>query len=483
MLRIRRDEGATTAEYVAVLLLVALLVAALLASGLTPAVAEGLRRALCQLFTGGQCPGVSATPSPEELNRMGLPCLTRRDVADMGFSVLVKGVQWDRGAGYTVEQLGTGTFRVTLFAHDALGAGMISGDGPGSLGKKKTGDWGWIRGRYGAGSVTAGGRASMSYDFKTREEAEAFAQGQRGGYKLWLHTAAGAQGHVITQGWEWLKRKVTGDEGPEPSFTSVQLNLRAQGRIGYNGGWLGARGGATGVQSGVLTRIHLNGWTVFTASLDGAAGAGGSVLFFSGDASVGGAARYRVLFDENRQPLRFVAVRESGYTGKLGVDAAGVRQKQSDTDRGGGGGVAAGYSDSQVFIEETNLDLRDPTNRAAFERAFDYVPGVIAVPRIDDGDAMTAFGDQVKADGVKVDLEYDETAPSAGVGGVVVGRGLYGFIGSGERINRDLVSATILDPRWANPEPRRFESCWTDEGGAGVPSGGGSPGDGPGQGP
>jgi hypothetical protein len=481
MLRIRRDEGATTAEYVAVLLLVALLVAALLASGLSPAVAEGLRRALCQLFTGGQCPG--ATPAPEELNRMGLPCLTRRDVADMGFSVLVKGVQWDRGAGYTVEQLGTGTFRVTLFGNDAFGAGTIFGDGPGSLGKRSAGDKGWITGRYGAGSVTAGARASMSYDFKTREEAEAFAQDQRGGYKLWLHTAAGTQGHMITQGWEWAKRKITGDEGPEPSFTSVQLNLRAHGRIGYNGGWGGARGGATGLQSGVLTKIHLNGWTVFTASLDGSAGAGVSALFFSGDASVGGAVRYRVLFDENRQPLRFVAVREYGYTLKGGADAAGVRQQQSDTDRGAGGGVAAGYSDSQVFIEETNLDLRDPTNRAAFERAFHYVPGVIAVPRYYDGEAMTAFGDQVRADGVEVNLEYDETAPSVGVGGVVVGRGLYGFIGSGERINRDLVSATIRDPRWVNPDPRRFDSCWTDAGGAGVPSGGGSPGDGPGQGP
>ena len=493
MERMRRDEGAMTAEYVAVLLLVAMLAAVLAVGGLAPRVAEGARHALCQLFTGGPCPGGPVT-GPEPLNRMGLPCLTRRDATDIGFSLVVRSIQMDRGAGYMIEQLGTGTYRVTMYGTDALGVGTLFGDGPGSLGKRTSGAFGWITGKYGAASLSAGGRVSVSYDFRTREAAEAFAKGQRGGFKQWLHTAGGAQGHVVTQGWEWLKRRITRQKEPEPTFTSVQVNVRGQGRLGYNGGCAGGRGAATAMGSGVLTRIHGNRWTVFTGSLDGSAGGGASALFASGDVGGGGALRYRVVFDEDRQPLRLVTIGEYGYTGTLGADIAGVRQKQSPAGRGAGAGVGEAYSDSRVRITERNLDLRDPANRAAFDRAFDYVPGVAAWPRIrfagpgtvgtkplaDDMRALAELRERVRADGVKVELEYAEGAPSAGAGAVVVGRGLYGFNGAKEDIHRDLLSATIHDSRWADPAPRRFTDCWTDARGAGVPSGTGAPGEGPG---
>lgn len=49
---------------------------------------------------------------------MSLPCLAGREAVDTELSLLAKGIQLDRNAGYTIDQIGTALFRVTFYGQD-----------------------------------------------------------------------------------------------------------------------------------------------------------------------------------------------------------------------------------------------------------------------------------------------------------------------------------------------------------------------------
>ena len=487
MLRVRRDNGAVTGEYVALLLLVAALVAVLSASGVTPAVAAGVQRAVCLIFQVG-CDGLpgGGPAAQEPLNRLGLPCMAQRNVLDVDVDALVKGVQGHASRGYVIEQVGAGTFRVTFFGDLRLGAGVKGGVDAGSLDP----NWKWRTGRYGKASITAGGRGTVSYDFDSREEAEDFAQNPMqwlrmatGPARVVLEQAGGTPGRAVSRGFEWLEGKVNGvvdritgrDSAPPVSFTSVVVNMRAEAEGGWTGGTrVGGVASADGEASGILTQIHLdgpaNGWTIFSGSASGELGMGGNWLFGSGNIARGGAVRYRVIWDADGQPLRLTLVHESVSEKRSGGANLG-REGRS----GVGGGGYAGYGEADLSITEHNLDLRDPDNRAAFERAFIQVPGLYAQPRglgSPTGIDQTAFlpvAERLAADGVTVRLDYHDSAPKGIVG--AGGAAVTGFEASLTSLDRELTSATIVDQQWEDTAPRRWETCWSDDPAFGPPAG------------
>ena len=80
---LRRERGQVTAEYVGVLLLVAVIVSALVVSGPARPIADEAARAVCQI--AGQCAGGGGAPSvdPQAVQRaardlQGVVCAGRR---------------------------------------------------------------------------------------------------------------------------------------------------------------------------------------------------------------------------------------------------------------------------------------------------------------------------------------------------------------------------------------------------------------------
>jgi hypothetical protein len=251
--------------------------------------------------------------------------------------------------------------------------------------------------------------------------------------------------------------------------------MRAEAEGGWTGGTrVGGVASADGEASGILTQIHLdgpaNGWTIFSGSASGELGMGGNWLFGSGNIARGGAVRYRVIWDADGQPLRLTLVHESVSEKRSGGANLG-REGRS----GLGGGGYAGYGEADLSITEHNLDLRDPDNRAAFERAFIQVPGLYAQPRglgSPTGIDQTAFlpvAERLAADGVTVRLDYHDSAPKGIVG--AGGAAVTGFEASLTSLDRELTSATIVDQQWEDTAPRRWETCWSDDPAFGPPAG------------
>src|SRR4051812_44088073 len=82
----RTERGQTTAEYLGVLVVVAAVIAALVLSGIGPAIADGVSRALCRIMAT-TCPARATETGPLTIDlaklRKASPAEARRMLADL----------------------------------------------------------------------------------------------------------------------------------------------------------------------------------------------------------------------------------------------------------------------------------------------------------------------------------------------------------------------------------------------------------------
>lgn len=119
------DRGQASAEYVAVVLLVAVVIAggvALTSGGLGDSVAVAMRRGICEV-TGRACPKALSAKAARDLEA----CTVRRSTSQQGMTVDVAFVRLAAELGLVVDSLSDGRVRVSFADTSGAGVGAAAG--------------------------------------------------------------------------------------------------------------------------------------------------------------------------------------------------------------------------------------------------------------------------------------------------------------------------------------------------------------------
>lgn len=428
----RGDAGAGALEYIGVLAGVAVLVAAVAVVPVAAPARDGVVRAIC-LFLGGQdCGGtVEANDLPK--------CETSFDSRALGVNATVFSVKLGRGDEYRISRYGDGSARVSTSDTSELG---LSG-GLGGNANLDIGDDGAIGGGAGLkGSATVTGGLRAIYDFDSVAEADAWVDSNRNGFTQTLNFLGGP----LADGAEQLANYFDGDR-PTPSAFAVEVSQRLKGsaEAGF-GGLVQGSGEVSGTATGVYEYSLRDGSSSFTGTMSGSLGAQGTLLFGQGSGSGSEAIGYTVKYDAEGEPVALTMTRTSTRESAIGMNTTPLGTG-SDTIKDVGWDFTIADK-SGLETTTLTLDLGVPANRAAFDDTFLSV-GQVAAPRPDavfDGGAES-LGARFAADGLAVRTTY---AMDKGGGGLdlAAGAGLkFGFGGSVDTLNRQLLSAMAYDAR------------------------------------
>lgn len=347
MQRVQRDAGQTSAEYLGMVVVVALLVGALAASGLAAGLADSLRAAICEI-TGTSCPvDVGQSFEPES-------CVVASSERRVDASVKVTFVKVGGSEGYVREERSNGEIHVTWVTDGS--AGLTAGAGV-QGGIRIDGDG--VRGGGSASvDVEIGAVASQTWVFTDPAEADRYIRGQRD-EAIRRHT--GPIGSI--------DRFVRGSEDMRTPDI-VAFDVTAGGGAGAGAGF-GPADAEVGVDASAViggTRDMRTGETTLYIKADGSiSGEAGVLLGVSG--SEGGGAVVALTLDADNQPktLTVTSTRESGRGGLL--EGSGYTLDDLGRDLGEAS-ISVGGEDTRTVVVTSELDLRDAANRRA---AMDFV--------------------------------------------------------------------------------------------------------------
>ncbi|MFG2085543.1 MULTISPECIES: hypothetical protein [unclassified Spirillospora] len=433
--------------------------AAILAVSVLGTFDNGVKTGLCRLF-GGDCqPAQTARPLD------WTKCNVNDANSSMGFNAVFRGIRGDLGGkDQIVTQINPATgeksAQVTLTGKGGLGVETGDRNIKGLNDKLKVGQNGKVDMSAFAGFNNELG---FRYDFNESEggdpyrRAEKFLDGRRGG--LWKRPLAGLGGtqgqaaengiatavNGVKRGWNWLRGKDSKELDKE-GLTPSAVTLRVGGEAMVGGKWSGRKGlddknpnkpkadlglevGAEGkaTTSGDVTIVvddkkkpENNGMRIFTQKFTLDANGkiqggldlkrmlpreweGGPKLAAEGGAGIAGTQT--VTFDRNGKPIRFTIQLDKEWKGGLSTTVGGNRKE----NQGGKvkGKAVQGHKTSTLY----SLDLNQPENRAAFDRMYMTIGGLVAVPRPQTpgnlSDAADQYGRAFAKNGQIAHFEYD----------------------------------------------------------------------------
>jgi hypothetical protein len=423
--RVRAEAGSATLEQIGMAALVSGIMAALFALPLAPQVAENLRVALCRI-TGGDC--APARPIPR--------CVVASRDRTIGASVTISSIKVAHDDKVSVIKYGDGTARVTTA--DLYGLGAEAGAGVKF-------DLDKLAGRFPAsvketlyGEISAGGLAGaqFGYDFDSHEAADRWVEQNRGALAQLTNFAGGVLADGLEQGVNWAARQLGfgGDGVLAPTVLMLDIGSEVKGGGGFGVSTLaGASAQGSGKGTGSLELNLADGTRKFTGALEATGGVQGDLAFMTNRAGLTGKVAYAVSYDAQGNPVELTLTGEAARSWDLGSLKKGLPVSPTGKINYGGSVQVAG----DKALRSYTLDLRNPANRAAFERAF-VTTGPIAVPRVEflptpglpavDVPVTVAnfapLADRLASDAVYVEADYD-TDEFGGTGGIKAGAGFW----------------------------------------------------------
>lgn len=508
-----REAGVAATEYVGLLLVVSVIVSSLV---VVPAFgAENFTYQVCRLVSAALQLDGGCTPPPPPKDRavpLGVACVTNRTDNKVGYNLLVEGVRGDRADGDTVTHDGTGKSSVKINQGGGIGVEAATN---------------------GSGKASAKARASIlgdvayeyvfTPDMGGADAANKFREDQRGGWGDWrsiaqtamppgtstIYEGATRAKNGIVDGWNWARKKV----GMGPSQAEIDAHNR-QRRAGEADsmivslttiGEASASLAAGVVKGGAGAKITTTGSSKVTLSGDGSSTFKGLIQldanaqatfgvsgvrkgkkgpdgkttgtdippFLNARADGMGSGAYEVKFDKDGNPETLTFTTE--YSGTV---SGGLKP----TAKGGGGKVTPNIAgkDGQLHQEVRVLDLKDPTNRALFDKTFVTVGETVngssikvVAPRIGltpqenmaFGANAAALWDRTNKDAYVANFTYDvEGDEYSGEGGNTANKekgikaGVYGGGVTKTKTTLKLVQATAHDNR-TGEAPHTLATC------------------------
>lgn len=366
---LRGDDGATTAEYVGVLVLAVALVLALLGLGIAGRIGEAACRAVQSLFDVAPCGDAPVAMTDEDFRPEPCTTTSRNDTSrgSVDLALVTLGADY----GLLWEEKADGTIEVTLV--EVGKAGLTAGVGA-------DGGITWDGKDYRGGasaevSLQLAAEDGGTWVFTDRDEAERTRD--------WL-VREFEEDHAVWPA-NWINSGVealTGEQDPpEPNITFRSFGVEADGSGSVSGG-------AAGISAEVGSSIRV-GQRVderdgsyadyYSVDVSGAIGgqAGPIGLGVGGEASAVVALEHDV--DGNPTKLvttTTVQVERSGLAGlDLVEDGLGALQDSFETI-----GVTGHASDTNTVVVTSALDLADDTTRDA---ALAFVRNPINADEID----------------------------------------------------------------------------------------------------
>lgn len=364
----RREDGATTAEYLTVLALVTLLVGMLGAAGLLGPLQRSVEAAFCLVeaaLTDGCVPG-----DPIASGDVEAPiCTLGTEGEGVGGSVTIASVQLGADGSYDIVRTGDGTgeeqYRVDLDLSGSLGLELMTG------GRVDFAE-GVSSGRYGELSASGELTYAPSYTFDTLEQAEAFAEETRRlvtgpADDLWdwrTFVPVWGQARIPWNQWE----RVQDYDPPPPSQTRLEGSVHVEASGGFYGGGAEAEGEASIGRSVGAIIDHDTGATTIYYQVDGALAAqlGVSAGGIGGGAqgSVSSELVLGVTFDADNDPSAL----QVGWTGQVSGGAQLPLEALWFADGATSGNVADAFtveldvdeSQTRTLEATATLDLTDP---------------------------------------------------------------------------------------------------------------------------
>jgi len=378
--RIDNDSGSAALECVLLLSLVGLLVLALTGANVPSRTGEALAQALCRMFPGpGGAGDCRSQPAPTGAPTS--PCILSSTGADAAVELDVSFVDLGGGAGFTVEELSDGTYRV-LWADEALlGATAALAEGQASV-------------RVGDRRAGLGGRAAADIALRHSEVDGRIFPDQDAALRYVLQRALdeGAERlpagpREVVQAVRGFFDQITGNERDhgelqrEVGETGLRIGGEATSGLGPLGGGLVAAG-----EGAVRTTQFADGSrsVALLLSTQGSAGLG-VPLVTELEGLAGGEFEARFTVDANGElsRLRIGVVTEGGFgltRGRENVNAA-LREGRRGAQR-------LSQSDRTVFGYELELD--DPALRDAASRFLQQAPRAGADLAVGDRAALRA---------------------------------------------------------------------------------------------
>lgn len=446
----RCQQGATTAEYIAVLLLLVALIGTLGATGLGGPMTDAIRTAMCSInVEGGQCAGGGGTddlpPSGREDPPRPPTCTISTEGESINGSVTVASADFGADASYTLTETRTGdtsTYDVTLTFSGSLAGKLSEG------GKISTNIDGLRAGKQ--GDVSAGGKLTYSptFRFDDREDAEALIADTRDLVTGPIDDTFDLQTLIPIYGPARVANNQAQrilDYNPGDVHTTRiegEVFAEASGSI-YEGG-AGAEGEARGGQAIGGEYDHTTGSTTLyyktSAEVAGALG----LQVVGGSAGIESEVVVKVTMDDEWN-LSSLDVGWTG-TGKAGVDTLSLQQLwfaegtafPADVSEAFGVGASGSEQDTWTLEAAGSVDLTDPRLRSAGE---DFVDGLVNGNVGDTLDAGREVGDYVINDSDLL-VQYHTGDSSSGGFDIQGGKVLaFGLSAGGGSDNRQLQNA------------------------------------------
>ncbi|KNX38345.1 hypothetical protein [Luteipulveratus halotolerans] len=503
-MRRNREAGAATVEYAGILFVVASILLGVIAQAPTvggASVANAVMSKLCEAI-GTTCGQSAAEARARDLK---IPCVTSKADRTLGYDASFKWVQAERKDTDTLTVKGDGSAAVTISQGSAIGVTAdvpIGGQSTGKHAKKTTMDNAGVTVNA-DGKVMLGGDILYTYNFPKeyggQDGAQDFLDDRRSTVNRAIDIVGGPATSTVREGAQRGWNSVTnfvGDHNPfsdGPSkeelaardrdqrkgtadMVSVKAGVQAEGNLKGEAGFVRGAGQVKGSVNGqvdvaLTTDGPDKGMSAYTGQVTWDAKGEATVGYPGGRAKLppiynqgggrGGTYSYKVIYDEKGEPKQLIMMSESREQGFSGFDVKGSKTLNEETRKKASGGVKK-KSDTGTLTQESKvLDLTDPANRAAFDKAF-VTNGVTVTDRSakistpvlgltpqQTADAWSPLMGQLKNDAIYTRLEYetsgDELSATAGKKELKVAK--IGVGGQKTESEMHLVDGVMSDPR------------------------------------
>lgn len=442
-----RERGAATVEYLGVLLILgAAFAATALFSGLS---GDGF---LVQTVRYGVCKGLSTavaklgvevdTPCQAPESRKLPRCVTYQQDRLLGVNGAFRFVRGEingKDRILTYVDPATGDEKALVFLSNEGGVGVEAAR---KKALKKAGPE-----LQASAKAMADAGTGVVYEFDSRKEAQDFLDQRRG--NIFTRAAGVLTGGKADALFDGIRHLLGDEDAPEPTGVTVDLGLQGEGGVSgeQNLGRVGIKGKlqAKG-RAGGRYRQNFDGTSRLTVRFEGElTGEAGltskTKLPVLGDlnltpgGSINGAVGYRVKFDKNGEPIQFQLRSETGH----GTHVKG----------GSEGGEGKG-SDGKLTRHTYTLDLTDPENKAAFDKAFPLGGrGPMSPVALLGNESLTK---QLAKNGIEMEQKYDtkgdqlsaKAPDNTSGGGIKIGGVGIGW--NNDKASRHLVSARMRLP-------------------------------------
>ncbi|MFD9123284.1 hypothetical protein [Kitasatospora sp. NPDC059571] len=203
-----------------------------------------------------------------------------------------------------------------------------------------------------------------------------------------------------------------GDNAHDADSRTFDVGVQAGGFVGF--GPASADASITGGGNYTVfdnPEVYGNFGSRYTGYLSGKASLGLNFAIAGGKGKVAGVASYSVVYDRNGEPDHLIFNAEGTAQGSGQAQLPGVGPVGGALGGGGGGGTK--------WTHQWYLDLHDPLNRSAFDRAFSR-RGWFAVPNLVDLDngfgPMADLADRIRQDSIEVESQYAMSGDGAELG-------------------------------------------------------------------